>query len=155
MIMRLLDAPRPAGALPRVGGDVKLSYSVVPARALVSALLLALLLLAAPIVTGELSAQDFQYDIFRPDGRAPAGVLAGHVLRKGQFEARLDLNTIDGEGLLAGDLPVSFEDALALFPEVFDMQSGCLTKSRYGPAVREFLNRHKLERELAIARLSK
>ena len=47
------------------------------------------------------------------------------------------------------------KELFALFPEVFDMQSGKASKSRYGPTVREFLNRHKLERELAITRLSK
>lgn len=91
------------------------------ARTIALALLLAAAMGSAPIVATSAQAQssrDFQYDVLRPDGRAPAGVLGSHMLRAGQFEARVDVGTLQAEGLLLGDFPVTFEDALELFPEV-------------------------------------
>jgi len=103
---------------------------VKPARLLLAVrpfafcVLLATLVSSAPGLATEVRAQDFQYDTYRPDGRAPAGVFGSHVLAKGQFEARLDIGTIDASGLLFGDFAVTIEDALELFPEVPATMSG-------------------------------
>ncbi len=62
-----------------------------------------------------LASQDFRFDADRPDGRAPAGVLADHLLPVGSFELSYDFSSIDSEGLLTGTLPVVLEDVLELF----------------------------------------
>lgn len=87
-------------------------------RTFALALLLAFAMGTAPTLTSAAGAQEYQYDTYLPDGRAPAGVLGSHTLQKGQIEARYDLNTIDADGLLLGDLALTFEEALELFPEV-------------------------------------